>query len=162
MERTAMEDYTKRDLELGLSFLTASQRTRRTRFGLTTEELIALLLEKKTQSVVVQQLGLHPSNGSVTDEIEKVTGWKLKQSSGKNVSEKLINLWYQMKDKKDKSTDSKKQFSDAILQQEIKQAKVLNFSGNTTDNSVDYAGIEEWVSALNPASKGFVKFLLGK
>ena len=49
-----------------------------------------------------------------------------------------------------------------ILQQEIKQAKVLNFSGNTTDNSVDYAGIEEWVSALNPASKGFVKFLLGK
>ena len=157
-----MEEHIENDLKLGLSFLTASQRTRRTRFGVTTEELLRLLLELKTQTAVVQHLGLHQSNGSVTDEIEKVSAWNVRHSRGKNVSEKLINLWYQMKSNKEKSTDSKKQFSDAILHQEIKQAKKLNFSSNTTDSSVDYAGIEEFISALNPASKGFVKFLLGK
>ena len=99
-----MEEHIENDLKLGLSFLTASQRTRRTRFGVTTEELLRLLLELKTQTAVVQHLGLHQSNGSVTDEIEKVSAWNVRHSRGKNVSEKLINLWYQMKSNKEKST----------------------------------------------------------
>lgn len=163
----------KRDLNLILSFLTPVQRAQRTKLqGVALEDLLELIVQEETQTAVCKMFNMHPSNGGITDELEKLTGWKLKQRvGGKKLSEKLVQVCEAMAlereknnkptttlkmPKKDSAKDSAKEtLKQEILKQEIQQTKQENFI-------VLYEVIDKLIEGWNPETRKYVLYKLQK
>lgn len=155
-----MDEEKEKDLAIGLSLLTPLQRKQRTRFKITLEELIGLVVKLDTQVAVCKVLGLHHTNGSIREEIEKLSGWDFKQSKGGcKISEKMIALWYELAEDKveEAKVDSKRKLNDAILAEEIQETKKTNFSVSLDE----VTQVDSFLRSLSAMSRKYLIYKLG-